>query len=276
VDHVTDSVEDRLRLRATFDQDAELYDRARPGYPEAVFADLASITGIGPGSRVLEVGCGTGKATAQLARYGCRVTGVELGPSMAAVARRNLRDFPGVEIVTADFEQWPLPAEPYDVVVSASAFHWIDLAVRLRKTAQALRPGGWLAVVEVHHVTDGHEELFAQVHACYERFPSAWPARRPGGMPSSEEIPPGLPDLAGAPWYDPPVYRRYPRTLPYTTQEFLDLSATMSIYRDAAPDVQRGLRECIAGLLDTRYGGRITKPFLVELCLARYGGGAVA
>jgi ubiquinone/menaquinone biosynthesis C-methylase UbiE len=102
----------RAHLSRTFDEDAELYDRARPGYPSEVFDDLAKLAGIGPGCRVLEVGAGTGKATSPLAERGCRITAVELGADMAAVARRNLAGFESVEIVTADFETWPLPGEP--------------------------------------------------------------------------------------------------------------------------------------------------------------------
>jgi ubiquinone/menaquinone biosynthesis C-methylase UbiE len=115
----------RAHLSRTFDEDAELYDRARPGYPSEVFDDLAKLAGIGPGCRVLEVGAGTGKATSPLAERGCRITAVELGADMPAVARRNLAGFESVEIVTADFETWPLPGEPFDAVVSATAFHWI-------------------------------------------------------------------------------------------------------------------------------------------------------
>ena len=44
---------DRARLRETFDEAAELYDRARPGYPAALFTDLAGLACIGPGCRVL-------------------------------------------------------------------------------------------------------------------------------------------------------------------------------------------------------------------------------
>jgi hypothetical protein len=55
--------EHRERRRATFDQDAGPYDRARPGYPPALFDDLAELTGVGAGSRVLEIGPGTGRAT---------------------------------------------------------------------------------------------------------------------------------------------------------------------------------------------------------------------
>jgi hypothetical protein len=133
--------EDRGRLRATFDQAAELYDRARPRYPSALFEDLAGLAGIGPGSRVLEIGPGTGQATVPLAERGCRVVAVELGADLAAVARRNLARFPAVEVVTAAFEGWPLPSEPFDLVLAATAFHWVDPAVRVVKAADALRPG---------------------------------------------------------------------------------------------------------------------------------------
>jgi SAM-dependent methyltransferase len=104
----------RVRLSRTFDEDAELYDRARPGYPPELYDDLADLAGAGPGSRVLEVGSGTGKATVPLAGQGYRITAVEAGAHMAAVARRNLAGNAAVavEVVTAEFESWPLPEEP--------------------------------------------------------------------------------------------------------------------------------------------------------------------
>jgi protein-L-isoaspartate O-methyltransferase len=81
---------DRERLRATFDQAAELYDRARPGYPPALFDDLAELAGAGAGRRVLEIGPGTGQATVPLPSAGCRIVAVELGAGLARVVRRNL------------------------------------------------------------------------------------------------------------------------------------------------------------------------------------------
>jgi SAM-dependent methyltransferase len=95
---------DRERLRSTFDQAAELYDRARPRYPAALFDDLAALAGIGPGSNVLEIGPGTGQATVALAERGCRVVAVELGAALAAVARRNLAQ--------AGYERWDPETPP--------------------------------------------------------------------------------------------------------------------------------------------------------------------
>src|ERR1700737_2851663 len=102
------------RLRSTFDEAAELYDRARPGYPSELFDDLAELAGLGPGARVLEIGAGTGQATLPLAERGYIVTAIELGPNLAAVARRKLARFPNVAVTVAEFESWPLPPEPFD------------------------------------------------------------------------------------------------------------------------------------------------------------------
>src|SRR6267378_1088723 len=104
---------DRKRLRATFNEDAELYDRARPIYPSHVFDELANLTSLGRGTRVLEIGCGTGQATRPLAERGCQVVAVELGRDLAEVARRNLAGFTDVEVINVAFEDWSLPTEPF-------------------------------------------------------------------------------------------------------------------------------------------------------------------
>ncbi|MFF4019342.1 class I SAM-dependent methyltransferase [Streptomyces sp. NPDC001843] len=263
----------RVRLGQTFDEDAELYDRARPGYPPELYDDLAELAGAGPGSRLLEVGCGTGQATVPLAARGCRITAVEAGANMAAVARRNLAGVGAgaVEVVTAEFENWPLPEEPFDAVVSATAFHWIDPAVRVAKAADALRPGGALAVVRTQHVMGGTEEFFVEVQRCYERFdPDTPPGLRPpaaadvDGADHAEEV-------ARSGRFGPTVFRRYEQDLTYTTSEYLDVLRTYSGHRALPEAARSGLLGCIARLIDGRYGGRVTKRYLIELAVSRRG-----
>src|SRR5438128_6585766 len=107
MDEATATMEElRRRRRTTFEQVPELYDRARPLYPAQLFADLVAFAGLEAGSRVLEIGCGTGQATLPLAERGLDVVCVELGEQLAAVARRKLAGFPHVEVVTAAFEDW--------------------------------------------------------------------------------------------------------------------------------------------------------------------------
>ena len=258
---------DRGRLRATFDEAAELYDRARPRYPPALFDDLARLAGIGPGSRVLEIGPGTGQATGPLAERGCRVVAVELGAGLAAVARRNLARFPDVDVVTAAFEDWPLPSEPFDLVLAATAFHWVDPAVRVAKAADALRPGGTLATVTTHHVAGGDEAFFAETQRCYVRWDPDTP---PDGTPlrSAADIPTSSDELERSGRFGPATFRRFEWELSYTTSDYIDLLLTYSGHRALDPAAQAGLFDCIANLIDTGYGGRITKRYLTELRVA--------
>src|SRR4051794_41692614 len=120
------SPDHRATLRATFGEVAEIYDRARPGYPERIFDDLTEVARLGEGARVLEVGCGTGKATVPLARRGYELVCVELGERLAAVARRNLSAFPRAEVAVAAFEEWDAGGLHFDAVVAFTAFHWLD------------------------------------------------------------------------------------------------------------------------------------------------------
>jgi len=255
------------RLRTTFSEDAERYDRARPGYPAALYDDLAALAGVGPGCRVLEIGCGTGQATIPLAERGCQIVAVELGAELAEVARRNLARFPDVEVVPAPFEPWPLPAEPFDLVLSATAFHWIDPAVRVIKSADALRPGGALATIATHHVAGGTIPFFAEMQACYEHWDPATP---PGlKLLPAEAIPMEGEEIERSGRFEAPQFLRYPTDIPYTTASYIDVLLTYSGHRALGPDAQRGLLDCIAGLIDERYGGQIVKTYLSELRLAR-------
>ncbi|MEV7090924.1 class I SAM-dependent methyltransferase [Streptomyces sp. NPDC093085] len=263
-------------LRDTFDEDAELYDRARPRYPAPLVAEVAARAGLGPGRRVLEVGPGTGQLTVALARLGCRVTAVELGASLAAVTARNLRPFPDAEVVNAPFEHWPLPPEPYDLMAVATAFHWLDPAVRLPKAAAALRPGGMLAVITTDHVaseTDPAADSFfhdSQEH--YRRWDPATPPGlllRPAERVTTDTA--GLfgPGAAGAEHFGPVTVGRWTREITYTTDEYIDVLSTYSNHRALQPAARQGLLDALRDLIDTRYGGRVTKTYLHELITTR-------
>ncbi|MDQ5820397.1 MAG: methyltransferase domain-containing protein [Actinomycetota bacterium] len=120
-------------------------------YPAAVFDDIVSLGRVPDTGRVLEIGCGTGHATLSLAERGLEVVGLELGPQLAALARRKLVAFPNASIVNESFESWE-PDGDFDAVVSFTAFHWFDPEVRFVKSAAVLRPGGALALVQPHTV----------------------------------------------------------------------------------------------------------------------------
>ncbi len=142
---------DREQFRTTFDEVALLYDEARPGYPEQLFDDVISLSSIPPCGSILEIGCGTGRATVPFARHGYRISCVELGANLAGVARHNLAAFPDVDIDVGAFETWPAEHEAFDLVVAATAWHWFDPAVGFPKAAQVLKPRGALTIFGSQH-----------------------------------------------------------------------------------------------------------------------------
>ncbi|MDP8959966.1 MAG: methyltransferase domain-containing protein [Actinomycetota bacterium] len=128
--------QDRRRAES-FGEDAEAYDRARPTYPPALIADLLAESP----HRVLDIGCGTGKAGRLFVDLGCEVVGVEPDGRMARVAGRY-----GMAVDEATFEGWDPAGRMFDLAVSGQAWHWVDPHVGPHKAAQVLRPGGRLAL----------------------------------------------------------------------------------------------------------------------------------
>jgi SAM-dependent methyltransferase len=128
--------EDRSRAES-FGAIAELYDRVRPSYPEAL---VDAIVADEP-RRVLDVGCGTGIASALLAARGCEVFGVEIDERMAAVARAR-----GFEVEVAQFERWDARGRLFDLLISGQAWHWIDPVAGAQKAAAVLADSGTLAL----------------------------------------------------------------------------------------------------------------------------------
>ena len=263
-----DGLPDRENLRATLDDIAELYEAARPVYPDAVLDDLVSLARIPPGGRILEIGPGTGKATVALAERGFEITGVELGAHLAAVARRRLSSFPSAQIVTADFEQWETPDAGFDTIVAFTAFHWIARELRYTKTARLLRPGGALALVSAQHVRAGgaDDDFWVELQRHYDAV-----------VPHPDNAPPPAPEEVGD-WREQiesggldheVVVRRYLWTVEYTADQYI---AVLGTYSDnlLLPDAQRAeLFSRIHAAIAQR--GSVIKTHLSILHVAHHG-----
>lgn len=143
-----------------FDQAAEAYDDIRPSYPESLI-DIAIQRGnLEPGSRVLEVGSGTGKLTESLVRRELIVDAVEPGSNMIASAERRLGSTDAVTFHLGRFEDVSLPQSAFDAVFSASAFHWVDPEVGWAKAASLLRADGVLALLTHRTLRDEQTAAF--------------------------------------------------------------------------------------------------------------------
>ncbi len=262
---------DRELLRTTFDGAALLYDEVRPGYPEALFDDVVSLSGIPPEGSILEIGCGTGQATVPLARRGYRILCIELGENLATIARRNLADYPLVEVRTGDFEYYPVPEGAFDLAVSATAFHWLDPARAYPKIKRSLRPGGAIALFWNEHVhSDASGDFFEAVQEVYEReAPEIVKPDDHKGLPQPHELPDRTAEIEASGLFDGVIRRDYRWDEPYDAEGYLRVLSTYSGHMALDPTSRERLFGGIRDLIEREHGGRIVKGYATTLYLAR-------
>jgi ubiquinone/menaquinone biosynthesis C-methylase UbiE len=128
----------------SFELVADLYERARPGYPQEAIDWVIGKLGIASTSTVLDLGAGTGKLTRALVETDARVIAVEPGDAMRAELERAL---PDVETLRGAAEAIPLPDRSVDCVAIGQAFHWFRHEEAMPELHRVLRPGGGLALL---------------------------------------------------------------------------------------------------------------------------------
>ena len=261
--------EEREVLRATFDQEAWLYDRARPGYPPALIEDIIALTGLRPTGSILEIGCGTGQATLPFAERGYPMLAIELGANLAAVARHKLAPFPQAQVWIGAFEGWPVPGPIFDLCLSATAFHWIDPAIGYPKVARALRPGGALALFWNKHVWAAHsEDFFAAAQEVYRREAPEIFVDESLLRPEEVEEPVAA-QMEASGLFGPMIVRRYVWEQEYDAAGYLQVLNTYSGHLSLRPSVRTRLFDALRDLIDTRFNGYLRKGYLSLLYVAQ-------
>lgn len=254
-------------LRSLFDDVADDYDAVRPGYPDALIDDVAAVLPNPEEARILEIGCGTGQATLPFARCGYQMLCLELGPALAAHAARRLAPYPNVRIEVAAFEDWPSQPETFDLVMSATAFHWIPPEIGYPKAAQILKPGGTLAIFSNEHPTP-FTGYFAEIQPIYQRVVPQW-RHTPESPTTEERIAATAAKIDATALFAPAVVKTYAWSKTYTAEEYLRLLNTYSDHRSLPPEQRAQLFRELGDMIETRYGGTIAKPYLAVLYLAQ-------
>jgi SAM-dependent methyltransferase len=250
-----------------FGEVAELYDRARPGYPVALFDGVVSFAPDSP--RVLEVGAGTGKATVPLAERGLEVAALEPSAEMAAVARRNCARLRRVTVRVARFETWPAEREAFQLVVSAQAWHWIDAEVRYSKAHEVLSPGGALAVFWNRPRWEANP-LRERVDEVYARCAPDLKAREPGfpGLKEPRVDAERAAEIEASGLFGAVTRRSYHWSKCYSTQEWLMLLQTQSDHRMLPCALRAKLLEGVAQVIDEESSSMVMD-YVTRLYLAR-------
>jgi SAM-dependent methyltransferase len=238
------------RVAESFGTDAERYDRTRPRYPGAM---VERIVASSPGTKVLDVGIGTGIGARQFWAAGCEVLGVEPDERMAEFARRS-----GLEVEVARFEDWDPAGRGFDAVVAGQSWHWVDPIAGAAKAAEVLRPSGRLAAfwnvqqppaevaetfAEAYRqaVPDSSLDLLTVMESALEGYQALFD-RASGGIRE-----------AGA--FGDPERWRFDRERYYSRDEWLDELPTSGALTRLAPEKLAEVLEGVGAVIDTMGGG---------------------
>ena len=255
-----------MERRFTFDHAAKLYEEARPAYPDALFDHLVQEAGVAACDRVLEIGCGTGKATRGLASRGLRVLALDPGPKLIRVAREALSPFPRASFVETTFEAWPSEPSAFQLVVAAQSLHWVSPDVRFVKAAEALAPGGVLSVFGNVPVGLSPGGLAAAIQRIYAQL-----APGLGGPPPESWYLPSGPVaelFAASGLFRPVTHMVYPWSQVYSTAAYGDRLLTLSNHRMLEPELRKRLIGEIAEAVAAQ-GGSVELQYETHLYMAR-------
>lgn len=257
-----------------FGEVPELYDRVRPGYSDALVEDVLAFGRLQARScRALEVGAGTGKATVAFARNGVHVHAVEPDPGMVAVARRNCEPYPHVEIEEVSFEDWDVQERTFDLVFSAQAWHWVRPEVRCARAADALVPGGCLALFwhRVRWLEDDPVRL--EMDACYREHAPALHAREPGfpGLAATKVTEDARAQLKSCPEFTDVTVHEHPWEQTFDAAGYVERLQTQSDHRLLPSEQLERLLDAVNDVV-VAHGGSVTVPHSTLLVLGRRTG----
>ena len=162
-------------LEWTFDTVAGKYEKFRPGYTDELYKMIFDYITLDNTSRVVEVGIGGGQATLPILQTGCALTAVEYGENFSRLCEEKFKEYDRFSVITDKFENVSFPDATYDLVYSASAFHWVPEEIGYSKVFSMLKNGGVFARFANHPYKDkGNVALSDAIDDLYSKYYCAY------------------------------------------------------------------------------------------------------
>lgn len=251
-------------LEWTFDTVTSAYEKFRPGYVDGLYREIFDFIPVDESSNVLEVGIGGGQATLPILRTGCNLTAIEYGKHFSKLCREKFQGYPNFSVITAKFEDIDLEPNSYDLIFSASAFHWVPEETGYRKVYSMLKSGGAFARFANHPFRDkGRQELSDEIQKLYAIYMDSLAAP----VEYSEEMAAQRADIACKYGFKDITYKLFKRTRTFSAKEY---TALLGTYSDHIAIEERKRMKFFSKIEQAinHYGGTITIYDTIDLQLA--------
>ncbi len=257
-------------LEWTFDTVASTYEKMRPGYAPELYRMIFDYIPIGEHSHVAEVGTGAGQATLPILQTGCRLTAVEYGERFSELLQEKFKDYPKFSVITGKFEETELETGAFDLVFSATAFHWIPEQIGYEKVFSMLKSGGAFARFANHpHPAGGNPALAEEIDEIYDRYYNKFHNRtRKPIPPYTEAQAKELAEIAGKYGFTDLRHALFHRERVFSAEEYIALLGTYSDHIAIEASIRAKFFAAIKEAIG-RHGGSISIYDTMDLQLAR-------
>ena len=257
-------------LEWTFDTVASTYEKLRPGYNDELYKMLFDYIPIDNSSNVVEIGIGGGQATLPVLKTGCKLTAVEYGEQFSALCRDKFRDYPDFNVITNKFENVDFENDAYDLVYSASAFHWIPEEIGYKKVFAMLKKGGVFARFANHPYRDkGNPALSAAIDEIYDKYYNKYHNKKRELLTEyTEKQAADRAMIAEKYGFTDIRYALFYRERIFTAKEYIELLGTYSDHIAIEETIRAKFFSAIENAINN-YGGTITIYDTMDLQLAR-------
>lgn len=255
-----------MERRMTFDLDPARYVRHRPGYAADLYREILRYSDLKSNMKALEIGIGTGLATLPILETGCEVVAVEPGPNLAAYVRAKFAGHPNFRVVLTDFESYE-PEECFDLIYSATAFHWVPEEVGYPKVKRLLKPGGTAALFwNRPYAGCPGDPMYDEIQGIYREYRSDQVEPERFSKRDCQKV---LDSLERYGFMDVECHL-FHRTRTLSAADYAGLLKTYSDHQTAGEGESLGLIPEIEAAVNA-HGGEITIQDTMDLYLARRG-----
>jgi len=257
-------------LHWTFDTVASVYEKLRPGYTEEVYQTLFDYIPIDAHCKVVEVGSGGGQATEPLLKTGCSLTAVEYGERFSDLLKEKFKVYPRFSVITGKFETTAFAENTFDLVYSASAFHWIPEKEGYEKVFSMLKKGGAFARFANHPYRDkGNLALSKDIDAIYDQYYYPFHQKKREALAEySEQQAKDRAMIADKYGFADIQYALFHRQRVFTAKEYIQLLGTYSDHIVIEEKIRTQFFSKIEEAISD-HGGTLTLYDTIDLQLAR-------